>query len=176
MQCLQKLGPQKKERPGQGPQSVLQLPSSWPQNLCLHQQRNLSECKRRHHTTLHDPAKVVTPPAATTPASTNNTPSTEEVSNSVIRQPLLAAATASPMTLHEVHPTAAVTLWNQQISQPTRTFIFIDHGSAACLINKPGRKAESPQVQKRSHRQRYRGQNEPQVHGQHLHHLPEFCL
>ena len=28
------------------------------------------ECKRRHHTTLHDPAKVVTPPAATTPAST----------------------------------------------------------------------------------------------------------
>ena len=91
------------------------------------------ECKRRHHTTLHDPAKVVTPPAATTPASTNSTPSTEEVSNRVIRQPLLAAATASPMTLHEVHPTAAVTLWNQQISQPTRT--FIDHGSAACLIN-----------------------------------------
>ena len=41
VQCLQKLGPQKKERPGQGPQSVLQLPSSWPQNLCLHQQRNL---------------------------------------------------------------------------------------------------------------------------------------
>ena len=37
------------------------------------------------------------------------------------------------MTLHEVHPTAAVTLWNKQISQPTRT--FIDHGSAACLIN-----------------------------------------
>ena len=61
------------------------------------------ECKRRHHTTLHDPAKVVTPPAATTPASTNSTPSTEEVSNRVIRQPLLAAATASPMTLHEVH-------------------------------------------------------------------------
>ena len=91
------------------------------------------ECKRRHHTTLHDPAKVVTPPAATTPASTNSTPSTEEVSNRVIRQPLLAAATASPMTLHEVHPTAAVTLWNKQISQPTRT--FIDHGSAACLIN-----------------------------------------
>ena len=91
------------------------------------------ECKRRHHTTLHDPAKVVTPPAATTPASTNSTPSTEEVSNRVIRQPLLVAATASPMTLHEVHPTAAVTLWNKQISQPTRT--FIDHGSAACLIN-----------------------------------------
>ena len=91
------------------------------------------ECKRRHHTTLHDPAKVVTPPAATTPTSTNSTPSTEEVSNRVIRQPLLAAATASPMTLHEVHPTAAVTLWNKQISQPTRT--FIDHGSAACLIN-----------------------------------------
>ena len=91
------------------------------------------ECKRRHHTTLHDPAKVVTSPAATTPASTNSTPSTEEVSNRVIRQPLLAAATASPMTLHEVHPTAAVTLWNKQISQPTRT--FIDHGSAACLIN-----------------------------------------
>ena len=91
------------------------------------------ECKRRHHTTLHDPTKVVTPPAATTPASTNSTPSTEEVSNRVIRQPLLAAATASPMTLHEVHPTAAVTLWNKQISQPTRT--FIDHGSAACLIN-----------------------------------------
>ena len=91
------------------------------------------ECKRRHHTSLHDPAKVVTPPAATTPASTNSTPSTEEVSNRVIRQPLLAAATASPMTLHEVHPTAAVTLWNKQISQPTRT--FIDHGSAACLIN-----------------------------------------
>ena len=91
------------------------------------------ECKRRHHTTLHDPAKVVTPPAATTPASTNSTPSTEEVSNRVIRQPLLAAATASPMTLHEVHPTAAITLWNKQISQPTRT--FIDHGSAACLIN-----------------------------------------
>ena len=88
------------------------------------------ECKRRHHTTLHDPAKVVTPPAATTPASTSSTPSTEEVSNRVIRQPLLAA---SPMTLHEVHPTAAVTLWNKQISQPTRT--FIDHGSAACLIN-----------------------------------------
>ena len=42
VQCLQKLGPQKKERLGQGPQSVLQLPSSWPQNLCLHQQRNLS--------------------------------------------------------------------------------------------------------------------------------------
>ena len=37
------------------------------------------------------------------------------------------------MTLHEVHPTAAITLWNQQISQPTRT--FIDHGSAVCLIN-----------------------------------------
>ena len=91
------------------------------------------ECKRRHHTTLHDPAKVVTPPAATTPASTSSTPSTEEVSNRVIRQPLLSAATASPMTLHEVHPTAAVTLWNQQISQPTRT--FIGHGSAACLIN-----------------------------------------
>ena len=91
------------------------------------------ECKRRHHTTLHDPAKVVTPPAATTPASTNSTPSTEEVSNRVIRQPLLAAATASPMILHEVHPTAAVTQWNQQISHTTRT--FIDHGSAACLIN-----------------------------------------
>ena len=83
------------------------------------------ECKRRHHTTLHDPAKVVTPPAATTPASTNSTPSTEEVSNRVIRQPLLAAATASPMTLHEVHPTAAVTLWNKQISQPTRTLFKI---------------------------------------------------
>ena len=68
------------------------------------------ECKRRHHTALHDPAKVVTPTAATTPASTSSTPSTEEVSNRVIRQPLLAAATASPMTLHEVHPTAAVTL------------------------------------------------------------------
>ena len=95
--------------------------------------RTCRECKRRHHTTLHDPAKVVTPPAATTPASTSSTPSTEEVSNRVIRQPLLAEATASPMTLHEVHPTAAVTLWNQQISQPTRT--FIDHGSAACLIN-----------------------------------------
>ena len=91
------------------------------------------ECKRRHHTTLHDPAKVVTPPAATTPASTNSTPSTEEVSNRVIRQPLLAEATASPMTLHEVHPTAAVTLWNQQINRPTRT--FIDYDSAACLIN-----------------------------------------
>ena len=88
MQCLQKLGPQKKEQPGQGPKSVLQHPC---------------------------------------------TSSTEEVSNRVIRQPLLAAATASPMTLHEVHRTAAITLWNQQISQPTRT--FIDHGSAACLIN-----------------------------------------
>ena len=76
---------------------------------------------------------MITPPAATTSVSTSSTPSTEEVSNRVIRQPLLAAATASPMTLHEVHPTAAVTLWNKQISQPTRT--FIDHGSAACLIN-----------------------------------------
>ena len=75
--------------------------------------------------TLHDPAKVVTPPAATTPASTSSTPSTEEVSNRVIRQPLLAAATASPMTLHEVHPTAAVTLWNQQISQPTVCEAFV---------------------------------------------------
>ena len=91
------------------------------------------ECKRRHHTTLHEPAKVVTPPAATTPASTSSTPSTEEVSNRVIRQPLLAEAKASLMTLHKVHPTAAVTLWNKQISQLTRT--FIDHGSAACLIN-----------------------------------------
>ena len=40
-------GPQKKERPGQGPQSVLQLPSSWPQNLCLHQQRNLSGVQKK---------------------------------------------------------------------------------------------------------------------------------
>ena len=34
-----------------GPQSVLQLPSSWPQNLCLHQQRNLSRVQKEapHH-------------------------------------------------------------------------------------------------------------------------------
>ena len=50
---------------------------------------------------------------------TSSTPSTEEVSNRVIRKPLLEEATASPMTLHEVHPTAAITLWNKQISQPT---------------------------------------------------------
>ena len=104
-QWLQKLGPQKKERPGQGPQSVLQLPFKLAtESLPCTNRGTCRECKRRHHTTLHDPAKVVTPPAATTPASTNSTPSTEEVSNRVIRQPLLAAATASPMTLHEVSP------------------------------------------------------------------------
>ena len=31
-------------------------------------------------------------------------------------------------------------------------------------------------MQKRSHRQRYRGQNEPQVHGRCLRRLPEFCV
>ena len=131
-------------------------------------------CKRRHHTTLHDPTKVVTPPTATTPASTSSTPLTEEVSNRVIRQPLLAAATASPMTLHKVHHTAAVTLWNQQISQPTRT--YIDHGSAACLINESlVKKLNLPKCRNEA-TVRYHGQNEPQVHGRHLRRLPEFCL
>ena len=44
-------GLKRKKRPGQGPQSVLQLSSSGPQNLCLYQQRNLSRVQKEapHH-------------------------------------------------------------------------------------------------------------------------------
>ena len=37
------------------------------------------------------------------------------------------------VTLSQGDRVTAVTLWNKQISQPTRT--FIDHSSAACMIN-----------------------------------------
>ena len=81
------------------------------------------ECKKRHHTSLHDSSKL---PA---PAVGSSGGPTEQTSVYIVHKIDLN----EELPLQEVHPTGAVTIWDRQQAAATRS--FIDHGAAASLIN-----------------------------------------
>ena len=103
---------------------------------CLEQGHRLSDCPskstcrqcdRRHHTLLHDVSRSCpSAPAANTTPAPMTAPSPVATASIHSVQAMEGAHQA------EVHATAAVTVWNGDLAEPTRA--FLDGGAAVSLI------------------------------------------